>query len=240
MPQAPVTVFRRRVLLVHGDGKFLDECSAELRKQGYDVLTAREGFEALCVLRGAVPDVLISELSLPRMSGFELLAVVRTRFPQIAVIATSGEYTAHSLPVETTADAFVASGPNMIFELVAAVHTAISDSPVRGSKPKSQSASVWIPRSSTGYIILTCTECLRSFSVVQPTADVDTARRETCMSCGARVPFSISAGAVVRAPEKPDRNIASRDRIKQSKAAISASQQALAAGRAVVSKKKGK
>ena len=240
MAQAPDAAFRRRVLLVHGDQKFLDECSAELRKRGHDVLMAREGFEALCVLRGAVPEVLISELDLPRMSGFELLSVVRTRFPQIAVIATSGVYTAHSLPVETTADAFVAEGPNMIFELIEAVNTAISDSPVRGSKPKSHSASVWIPRSSTGYIILTCPECLRSFSVVQPNADMDKTRQEICVSCGARVRFSISAGAMVRPPGRTDSNITSRDRIKLSEAAISASTEALAAARAIFARKKRK
>ena len=240
MAQAPAGEFRKRVLLVHGDQKFLDECSAELRTRGHEVLMAREGFEALCVLRGAAPEVLISALDLPRMSGFELLSVVRTRFPQIAVIATSGEYTAHSLPVETTADAFVAQGPNMIFELIEAVHTAISDSPPRGSKPKSQSASVWIPRSPTGYIILTCPECLRSFSVVQPKADMDKTLHEICVSCGARVRFSISAGAVVRPPGRTDSNLTSHDRIKQSKAAISASKEALAASRAMFAKKKRK
>jgi len=240
MAQAPDAEFRRRVLLVHSNQKFLDECSAELRKRGHEVLMAREGFEALCVLRGAVPEVLISELDLPRMSGFELLSVVRTRFPQIAVIATSGAYTAQSLPIETTADAFVAAGPNMIFELMEAVNTAISDSPLRGSKPKSQSASVWIPRSSTGYIILTCPECLRSFSVVQPKADMDKTLHEICVSCGARVRFSISAGAMVRPPGRTDSNLTSHDRIKQSEAAISASKEALAAGRAMFAKKKRK
>ena len=240
MAQVPAAEFRRRILLVHGTQRFLDDCSAELRKRGYEVLMAREGFEALCALRGAVPDVLISELDLPRMSGFELLSVVRTRFPQVAVIATSGAYTAHSLPVETTADAFVAEGPNMIFELMEAVHTAISDSPARGSKPKTQSASVWIPRSSTGYIILTCPECLRSFSVVQPKAEPGTTLHEICVSCGARVRFSISAGAMVRPPGRTDSNLTSRDRIKQSKATISASKEALAAGRAMIGKKKPK
>lgn len=240
MAQAPDAAFRRRVLLVHGEQKFLDECSAELRKRGYEVLMAREGFEALCALRGAVPEVLIAELDLPRMSGFELLSVVRTRFPQIAVIATSGAYTAHSLPVETTADAFVAEGPNMLFELMEAVNTAISDSPLRGSKPKSQSASVWIPRSSTGYLILTCPECLRSFSVVQPKAGMDKTLHEICVSCGARVRFSISAGAMVRPPGRTDSNLTSRDRIKQSKAAISSSKKALAAGSAMFAKKKRK
>jgi CheY-like chemotaxis protein len=240
MAQAPPAEFRRRVLLVHGEQKILDECSAELRKRGYEVLTAREGFEALVVLRGAVPEVLISELDLPRMSGFELLSVVRTRFPQIAVIATSAAYTAHSLPIETTADAFVATGPNMVFELMEAVNTAISDSPLRGSKPKLQSASVWIPRSPTGYIILTCPECLRSFSVVQPKPGMDTPGHEICVSCGARVTFSISAEATVRPPGRTDSNLTSHDRIKQSEATISASRQALAAGRAMFAKKKPK
>ena len=238
MAQAPDTEFRRRVLLVHVDQKFLDECSAELCKRGYEVLIAREGFEALCVLRGAVPEVLISELDLPRMSGFELLSVVRARFPQVAVIATSGAYTVHSLPVETTADAFVAEGPNMIFELMEAVNTAISDSPLRGSKPRSQLAAVWIPRSSTGYIILTCPECLRSFSVAQPKGDMAALRHETCASCGARVRFSISAGAMVRPPGKADSNITSHARIKQSEATISASKEALAASRTMFAKKK--
>jgi CheY-like chemotaxis protein len=240
MAEAAAAQFRRRVLLVHGEQKFLDECSAELRKLGYEVLMAQEGFEALCVLRGAAPDALISELDLPRMSGFELLSVVRTRFPQIAVIATSGVYTAHSLPIETMADAFVAEGPSMIFELMEALNTAISDSPVRGSKPKSHSASVWIPRSSTGYIILTCPECLRSFSVAQPKADRDKNLQEACISCGARVRFSISTGAMVHPPGRTDSNLTSRDRIKRSEATISASKETVAAGRAMFAKKKAK
>jgi hypothetical protein len=128
----------------------------------------------------------------------------------------------------------------MMFELMEAVHTAISDSPLRGSQPKSQLASVWIPRSSTGYIILTCPECLRSFSAVQPKAEADTTRQEICVSCGAKVRFSLSAGATVRPPGRTDSNLTSHDRIKQSKATISASKEALAAGRAMIAKKKRK
>ncbi|HYL95447.1 MAG TPA: response regulator, partial [Terriglobales bacterium] len=66
-------------------------CSDALQGEGFEVITARNGFEALNVLRGARPDVLITELNLPHMSGFELLSVVRRRFPLLSVIATSGE-----------------------------------------------------------------------------------------------------------------------------------------------------
>jgi CheY-like chemotaxis protein len=55
--------------------------------QGYEVLCAVDGFDALTKLKQSLPDVVISDLQMPNMSGFEFLSVVRKRFPQIAVIA---------------------------------------------------------------------------------------------------------------------------------------------------------
>ncbi len=69
--------FRHRILLADSDPECLQTCSDQLRKEGYEVITATNGFEALHVLRGATPDLLITELNLPQMSGFELLSVVR-------------------------------------------------------------------------------------------------------------------------------------------------------------------
>jgi len=61
--------FRRRILLVDGEAKFIERCSAALCRRGYEVLTARDGFEALKVLRGAQPDLLITKLDLQHMQG---------------------------------------------------------------------------------------------------------------------------------------------------------------------------
>ncbi len=144
--------FRRRILVVDGDATFLEECTDELRGEGHEVLTADDGFTALHVLRGAKPDVLVSELNLPRMSGFELLSVVRTRFPAISVLAVSGEYTAASLPNEVICDAFIQKGPSTCFEVVEEVRRLVSEGPVRASRPKADLAPVWIPRSRTGHI----------------------------------------------------------------------------------------
>lgn len=79
----------------------------------YEVITANNGFEALQVLRGAHPDIVASELNLPHMSGFELLAVIRKRFPAIAVIALSDEYTSATVPHETICDAFIPKVENI-------------------------------------------------------------------------------------------------------------------------------
>lgn len=190
--------FRRRILLVDGDAPFLQTCSNMLHQQGYEVLTAQDGFAALCILRGGHPDLVITELDLPRMSGFELLSVVRSRFPQIAVIALSNEFTPVSVPHEAICDSFLAKGPNLHFELIEETRRLISESPLRGTRAKSEIAPVWIPHSTTGYIVLTCPECLRSFSAVQPPKPG--VANETCVCCGAKVPFDMSSVEVSPAP----------------------------------------
>lgn len=205
--------FRRRVLVVDGDPAFLRSCTDALRAQGYEVITAGNGFEALHVLRGAQPDLLVTELNLPQMSGFELLSVVRTRFPLISVIALSGEYTAVTVPHEAICDRFVGKGPNSTFEMLAAARTLISESPIRGSRPRSELAPVWVPRSATGYVILTCPECLRSFSVPQPQA---TPSRDICIFCGADVHFQISS--IERAPAPETSSETPLDRAREARA----------------------
>lgn len=189
--------FQHRILLVDADAHFLQLCSDMLRREGYQVLIADDGFAALCALRRALPDLLVTELNLPRMSGFELLSIVRGRFPHIAVIALSSDYTPVTVPHEAICDGFLAKGPNLDFELIQETQRLIGESPLRGSRAKSELAPVWIPHSSSGYVVLTCPECLRSFSALQPGPGPAS---ETCLCCGAKVPFQMSS---VEAPPAP-------------------------------------
>jgi len=181
--------FRRRILLVDCTEALLLRCSDALQGEGFEVITARNGFEALNVLRGARPDVLITELNLPHMSGFELLSVVRRRFPLLSVIATSGEYTPITVPREAICDVFVPKGADFLPELIKEARAVISESPIRGSQPKSTVAPVWIPSSATGYIVLTCPECLRSFSVSAPKSGP---ARDVCVFCNTEVTFQMA------------------------------------------------
>ena len=185
----PGSRFRRRILLVDCNEALLLLCSDALRAEGYEVVTARNGFEALNVLRGAHPDVLVTELNLPHMSGFELLAVVRKRFPPLSVIATSGEYTPITVPREAICDVFVPKGENFSSELIKETCALISESPIRASLPKAAEAPVWIPHSASGYIVLTCPECLRSFSASAPKSGI---ARDVCIFCGTEVTFQLA------------------------------------------------
>jgi DNA-binding response OmpR family regulator len=58
-------------------------------------------------------DLVISDLNMPQMSGFEFLSVIRRRVPQVLVIAMSGAYAAgDEVPGGVIADAFYAKGPS--------------------------------------------------------------------------------------------------------------------------------
>ena len=100
-------------------------------EHGYDVVAAKDGLDALDQLTESLPDVIISDLRMPRMSGFELLAVVRRRFPRVPVIATSGEFRGSKLPTEVMADAYLEKGNYTANQLCTKIAGLVAASPMR-------------------------------------------------------------------------------------------------------------
>lgn len=96
-----------RLLLVDDDAAIREVSVAILAKRGYEVLAAEDGVQALEMLTQSCPDLVITDLRMPRMSGFELLEIMRERFPRLPVIAVSGEYFGDEPPLGLKADAFL-------------------------------------------------------------------------------------------------------------------------------------
>jgi CheY-like chemotaxis protein len=63
---------RARVLIVDDEPAILEVTSALLASEGYDVSTAEDGVAAMEHLVDPLPDLVISDLCMPNMSGFEL------------------------------------------------------------------------------------------------------------------------------------------------------------------------
>jgi len=158
------TGFSFRVLVVDDEQSVLQVSSMVFQGHGYEVRTARDGFEALVELRRSMPDLIVSDLTMPNMSGFELLSIVRRRFPHIPVVAISGQFEGDS-PAGLISDAFFTKGQYQPEELFRKIAELIEQSPLRPNSVKPDRAPVWIPCSETGYFVVTCTDCLRSFSV---------------------------------------------------------------------------
>lgn len=74
------------ILLVDDERIMRDLLKKILAREGYRILTAEDGAVACDVLEKERVDIVVSDMKMPRMSGFELLEVIKQKYPSIGVI----------------------------------------------------------------------------------------------------------------------------------------------------------
>jgi CheY-like chemotaxis protein len=199
---------KNRILIVDDDPSIRTMVATTLSVEGYEVATAENGFDALLQLKTKVPELIVSDLNMPQMSGFEFLSVIRRRFPEILVVAMSGAYeSGDAIPGGVIADAFYAKGADKPGSLLRLVGDLLRTSASRAIAHATQSAPVWVPRNgkdSRGipYIVLTCTECLRSFPLNVSSEATGTVMETACIVCLNKVRYIIDFSLSVASPKK--------------------------------------
>jgi CheY-like chemotaxis protein len=101
------------LLIVDDEPAIRTSLSLLLAEIGYRVRTAEDGFSALAEMRMELPEILLADLNMPGMSGFELLSVVKLRFPAMLTVAMSGAFQGNEVPSGVLADAFYHKGSSM-------------------------------------------------------------------------------------------------------------------------------
>ena len=182
------------VLLVDDDPTIRNFLSSQLEKAGFKAQQAEDGIDGLVKLRDKLPKVIISDLQMPRMSGFEFISVVRRRFPSIPVIVLSGSIQ-RELPAEAKPDRWFRKYAQQIPELLQAVHDLARNTPDRAYLPQVISTPVRTRPGGDGYFVLTCTDCLRLFQVTSTPENKAVEGTAVCTYCEARVPFVIESSA---------------------------------------------
>jgi signal transduction histidine kinase len=79
-----------RVLLVDDDPRLLTVLSDVLSSEGHAITTAANGEEALAVFDPAAHDVVITDLGMPKMNGWEVAERIKSRSPATAVFSLTG------------------------------------------------------------------------------------------------------------------------------------------------------
>jgi DNA-binding response OmpR family regulator len=82
----------KRILVVDDDPKILKALDQALRKEGYEVMRAADGEEALALAREEEPDLIVLDIMLPKLDGFEVCAKIRalSNVP-ILILSARGE-----------------------------------------------------------------------------------------------------------------------------------------------------
>lgn len=78
------------ILVVDDEIGILELVSAILRKRGFKVVTASDGTEALDIVAGGEPELVLLDYVMPGMNGFEVLSEIRERSPDVPVIIMTG------------------------------------------------------------------------------------------------------------------------------------------------------
>jgi len=79
-----------RILVVDDEPVMSNLLRRILEKEGYEVTLAENGREALGILRKSDFELVLSDVKMPEMNGFELLKAVKTEKPQIGMIMMTG------------------------------------------------------------------------------------------------------------------------------------------------------
>lgn len=77
---------KNRILIVDDEESMREFLSIMLHREGYLVDAVSDGQQAVDRLKACTYDLVISDIKMPRLTGFQLLAHIKERFPETAVI----------------------------------------------------------------------------------------------------------------------------------------------------------
>ena len=195
---------RTNILIVDDDRLTRMTLSAVLGELGYRIHSAHDGFSALAELRNEIPDIVLSDLNMPGMSGFEFLSVVRRRFPAVQIIAMSGAYSGDGVPPGVAADAFYEKGTDLA-DLLRNIDAMSQPERSEIDHRQGTLAPIWLPKnghnpSGKPYVTITCPECLRAFAEVLFEA-IMPVRQTGCVHCHSSIHYAIVQPAEAVSPQ---------------------------------------
>jgi DNA-binding response OmpR family regulator len=129
-PPSPSEGPKRRVLIVEDDASIMLGLRINLEAEGYAVAAAEDGERALTLVRADRPDLVILDVMLPKMNGFQVLQTLRREGHAMPIIVLSAR-TAEMDKVtglELGAEDYVAK-PFSLAELLARVRAALRRGP---------------------------------------------------------------------------------------------------------------
>jgi DNA-binding response OmpR family regulator len=81
-----------KILIAEDEELTLKTLELRLKKDGHEVILARDGREALSKIDEHLPDLVISDIMMPYVSGIEIIAAIKENHPnhKISIIILSG------------------------------------------------------------------------------------------------------------------------------------------------------
>jgi len=82
-----------KILLVDDEEEFVNALSQRIKMRKLDSKIAYDGEQALQIVDDQVPDVMVLDLKMPGVDGFEVLKSIKKNYPKVEVIILTGHGT---------------------------------------------------------------------------------------------------------------------------------------------------
>ncbi|MCA9341005.1 response regulator [Candidatus Saccharibacteria bacterium] len=129
-----------KILLVEDDKSLREIYGVRLLAEGYDIISAGDGEEALAMAIKEKPALIVSDVMMPKISGYDMLDILRstteTRNTKVIMMTALSSDDQRQRAEELGADKYLVKSQVGIEDVVRAVHEVLEDSPSGVSQPQ--------------------------------------------------------------------------------------------------------
>ena len=144
-----------KILLVEDDKSLREIYGVRLLAEGYDIVSAGDGEEALAMAIKERPRLILSDVMMPKISGFDMLDILRstteTKDVKVIIMTALSSEDQRKRGEQLGADKYLVKSQVGIEDVVRAVHETLGDLPGVGTNPVpvSQPAHTYEPATPT-------------------------------------------------------------------------------------------
>ena len=132
-------MIKTKILLVEDDKSLREIYGVRLYSEGYDIISAGDGEEALALAIKERPSLIISDVMMPKISGFDMLDILRstteTKNIKVIMMTALSSEDQRARGEALGADRYLVKSQVGIEDVVRTVHEVLADAPVSGSTP---------------------------------------------------------------------------------------------------------
>jgi len=143
-----------KILLVEDDKSLREIYGVRLLAEGYDIVSAGDGEEALAMAIKDRPDLIVSDVMMPKISGFDMLDILRstteTKNIKVIMMTALSSEDQRQRGEQLGADRYLVKSQVGIEDVVRTVHEVLADAPVLpGANAFGSNAPSAVPRPAT-------------------------------------------------------------------------------------------
>jgi CheY-like chemotaxis protein len=135
-----------KVLLVEDDNNLREIYEARLQAEGYEIASAMDGEQALVVAKQFKPDLVISDVMMPKISGFEMLDILRNteglKNTRVIMLTALGQAEDKTRADSLGADRYLVKSQVTLEDIIRAAHDVLGgDGTAAGTTPAGDPAA---------------------------------------------------------------------------------------------------